>query len=88
MDKQTFYVTFGCGHPLYKYYIVIKAKDWDEAYNIVRIQFARYGEIYTQSDWERFITKYGETYDVHYGLTLAATIDDYKYACKYEDYQD
>ena len=88
MDKQTFYVTFGCGHPLANYYIVIKAKDWDEAYNIVRIQFARYGEIYTQYDWDCMAKKYGMAYDIKYNLTKAATIDDYKYACKYEDYQD
>jgi len=88
MDKQTFYVTFGCGHPLAKYYIVIKCKDWTEVYNIVLIQFARYGEIYSQSQWDTFLKQHGETMDVHYGLTLAAVIDNYKYVCNYKDYKD
>lgn len=87
MDKQTFYVTFGCGHPLAKYYVIVKAKDWNEACDIVKIQFARYGEIYTQDEWDKFTEKFGETYDIHYNKILAATIENYEYINRYKDWK-
>lgn len=82
-NKQTFYLTFGIAHPLSDYYVVIKCKDHAEAWNIAKIQFSRYAEIYSQKEWAKFVEKYGETYDVHFGKKLAAVIDNYRYTDYY-----